>query len=201
MSKISLTFFLMVGLCLILAVPAWADVQAGLDAYVRGDYETVLKEWRPLAEQGDTGAQFNLALLYANGQGVPQDYRVHHPQKEAMRWYRLAAEQGDVGAQFNLALLYANGQGVPQDDIEAAKWYRRAAEQGFAKAQSNLGEMYSSGKGVPQDYVLAHMWANLAASQGEDVAVKKRDALAKSMTPAQLAEAQRLAREWKPKGK
>jgi len=90
---------------------------------------------------------------------------------------------------------------VPQDDHEAVKWYRRAAEQGDADAQANLGVMYANGAGVPQNYVLAYMWANLAASTGSEKAGKNRDILARSMTPNQLAEAQKLSREWKPKGK
>ena len=78
-----------------------------------------------------------------------------------------------------------------------------AAEQGNAAAQYNIGVMYYKGQGVPQDYVQAHMWFNLAASRLEaekrNEAVKNRDIIASRMTPAQIAEAQRLAREWKPK--
>ena len=68
-----------------------------------------------------------------------------------------------------------------------------------AVAQFSLGVMYSKGRGVPQDYVQAHMWVNLAAAQGNEQAQKTRDRLPKQMTPAQMDEAQRLAREWKPK--
>ena len=89
-----------------LAAPAWADFEAGADAYHRGDYATALHEWQPLAELGNAAAQYNLGLLYANGQGVPQDY-IH-----AWQWYEQAAAQGDASAQYNLGLLYANGQGV-----------------------------------------------------------------------------------------
>ena len=78
-------------------------------------------------------------------------------------------------------------------------WYRKAAEQGHAKAQLNLGIMYFTGRGVPQDYVQAHMWFNLSAAQGDADATKNRDIVAAKMTPAQIAEAQKLAREWKPK--
>ncbi len=98
-----------------------ADFEAGKEAYYRGDYDTALKEWRPLAEQG------------------------------------------------------------------------------FASAQNNLAKMYRRGEGVPKDDVLAHMWWSLAAAQGHEPARKYRDRLAARMTPAQLADAQRLAREWKPK--
>jgi hypothetical protein len=96
--------------------------------------------------------------------------------------------------------MYLNGNGVRQDHAEALKWFRKAADQGLAVAQNNLGLMYAQGQGVPRDYVQAHMWFNLAASQGNfRRSVKARDAIASLMTPAQIAEAQRLAREWKPK--
>ncbi len=88
---------------------------------------------------------------------------------------------------------------MPQDYVQAVPWYRMAAEQGNAGAQGNLGAMYANGNGVPQNYVQAHMWFNLAGAQGEKQAVKNRDIVAKRMTPAQIAEAQKLAREWKPK--
>ena len=91
-------------------------------------------------------------------------------------------------------------RGVPQDAAEAVQWYRLAAEQGLADAQYNLGVMYANGEGVPQDNVEAHMWLNLAASQftGEqrERTVAARDRVAERMTPADLSEAQRRAREW-----
>jgi uncharacterized protein len=80
----------------------------------------------------------------------------------------------------------------------AASWDRKAAEQGYSRAQNNLGVMYDQGEGVQQDYVTAHMWFNLAAARGYNDAVRNRDAVARHMTPAQVAEAQKLAREWKP---
>ncbi len=139
-----------------LGVPAWADFQAGNDAYNRKDYATALREWRPLAEQGDADAQYNLGLMYDRGYGVPQDY------------------------------------------VQARQWYEKAAAQGDARAQYNLGVRYARSHGVPQDYVQAHKWFNLAAANGEKMGAKFRDVLAKQMTPAQIDEAQRLAREWKP---
>ena len=95
--------------------------------------------------------------------------------------------------------MYANGQGVPQDYAEALKWYRLAAMQGHGPAQQNLGVMYVLGQGVPQDYVQAHIWFNLAAANGANAAGTYRDRIAPKMTPEQIALAQRLAREWKPK--
>ncbi len=88
---------------------------------------------------------------------------------------------------------------MPQDDAEAARWYRRAAEQGDALAQRNLGTMYILGKGVPQDDVEAYKWLNLSAAQGNESAKKNRDFASKRLTPEQRAQAQQLAREWKPK--
>ncbi len=73
----------------LVAAPAWAgDVQAGVEAYNRGDYATALKEWRPLAEQGDALAQYNLGVMYFMGRGVPQD------NVQAHMWLNLAAAQG-----------------------------------------------------------------------------------------------------------
>ena len=76
------------------------------------------------------------------------------------------------------------------------KWYRLAADQGLDLAQSNLGNMYDNGYGVPQDYVQAHMWFTLAAAQGKENARQNRNIVAAKMTPSQIEEAQRLAREW-----
>jgi TPR repeat protein len=93
--------------------------------------------------------------------------------------------------------MYYNGQGVQQDYSEAAKWTRKAAEQGYAPAQAHLGVLYWNGQGVQQDVVLAYMWLSLAAANEPD-AVRERDLAASQMTPDEIAEAQRLAREWKP---
>ena len=120
---------------------------------------------------------------------MPQDY------KAAVQWYRRAPEQGHADAQSNLGWMYDKGEGVPQDHKAAVQWYRRAAEQGHADAQSNLGVMYAQGQGVPQNYVHAHMWLNIAASHGDKTAVKERNLAEKKMTPSQIAEAQKLARE------
>ena len=204
---------------------ARADLQKGRTAYDRGDYATALREWKPLAEQGDALAQTSLGLMYVYGRGVPQDDKmaaqwytraaeqglalaqnglglmyeygrgVPQDDKVAAQWYTHAAEQGDASAQNNLGLMYDNGKGVPEDDRVAEQWYTRAAEQGYADAQYNLGVMYAKGEGVPQDYVYAYMWANIAASGDSENAGKTRDALEKKMTPSQIAEAQKLARE------
>jgi uncharacterized protein len=99
--------------------------------------------------------------------------------------------------------LYSLGHGVPQDYAEALPWYRKAAEQGDANAQFNLGAMYAQGHGVPRDNVEAHMWLSLAASsfRGDDgqESAAVRDYVAGQMTVQQIAEAQRRAREWRPR--
>ena len=124
----------------------------------------------------------------------------------AYRLIKPLAEQGLPEAQFNLGLMFDKGQGVPQNYAEAVKWYRKAAEQGSAEAQYNLGKMYYTGQGVPKDYVMAHMWFNLTTSRYPASEKEKRewaeifrDMAASKMTHAQIAEAQKLAREWKPK--
>ena len=124
----------------------------------------------------------------------------------AYRGFRVHAEQGGAAAQFNLGLMYHHGQGVPQDYAEAMTWFRRAADQGRADAQYSLGLMYHKREGVPQDFVQAHMWLNLAASRltasekdFRQAVQRLRDEVASRMTPADLALAQRLAREWRPK--
>ena len=114
---------------------------------------------------------------------------------EAVRLCRPLAEHGDMRAQTSLGGMYYNGQGVQRDYAEAAKWVRKAAERDYAPAQADLGVMYWNGQGVPQDAVL---WLNLAAAQEPD-AVEKRDVAASQMTSDEIAEAQRLAREWIPK--
>ena len=122
----------------------------------------------------------------------------------ALRLLRPLAAQGNAWAQNMLGDMYEFGRGVPKDYVQAAKWYRLAADQGDAWAQSNLGVMYYLGRGVPKDSVLAYMWRNLAAAGASDSdvreeAAKARDALATMMTPAQVAEAHRMSREWRPK--
>ncbi len=182
-----------VALCLMAVAfataPAFGGVDEGMDAANKGDYRTALREWQPLAEQGDEYAQYNLGVLYNNGHGVPQDY------KQAIKWYKLSAEQGNERAQYNLGVMYGDGTGVPQDYKQAMKWYRLSAEQGNADAQNNLGFMYHNGQGVLQDYTRAHMWMNLAASNGDEVATENRDNIAKLMTSAEIDKAQDLARE------
>ena len=134
--------------------------------------------------------------MYADGQGVPQD------DVEAVRWFRLAADQGDADAQGNLGFMYADGRGVAQDDVEAVRWYRLAADQGDANGQYGLGKTYADGRGgLAQDDVTAYMWYTLACDREPELIDNEevsglRESLQERMSSEQIAEAQRLAREW-----
>lgn len=176
-----------------------------------------VKNVKQKAESGDVEAQFEMGMIYYFGNGVAQDYN------EAVEWYKLAAEQGllkakywldislglkekirkaelgDVGAQKYLGLIYYNGEVVSQNCKEAVKWFTMAAEQGDADAQNNMGVLYQRGEGVRQDYVQAYKWYNLASAQQAENAKENRDILRARMTPAQIAEAQRLSREFRPR--
>ena len=156
------------------------------------DYAEALRLYRLAADQGNAFAQSNLGVMYASGQGVPQNYG------EAAHWYRRAADQGLATAQHNLGFMYAHGQGVSQNYVEAVRLYRLIADQGNADGQTALGFMYANGQGVSEDYVLAYMWCALSAAQGNQLAENNRNLFAGQMTPVQIAEAQKLAREWKP---
>ena len=170
---------------LIAALVLFLAFSAGAGA---ADLETL----KTKARRGNTTAQTNLGGMYYYGQGVAQDYG------EALQWYRLAAAQGYAEAQTNLGGMYYYGLGVAQDYFEAYTWYRLAAAQGLAQAQAALGDMYGFGQGVAQDYIQAYTWWSLAAAIDTTVA-NKRDKVAKMMTPAQIAAAQRRVQEWKPK--
>lgn len=234
--------YLAVGLLTLLLSPSLAVIanpgqfEDASAAYERGDFATAFRLVKPLAEQGNAKAQYNLGVMYHNGEGVPQDYTeamkwyqraaeleladahynlgvLYHkgegvPQDytEAVKWFRKAAELGNAKAQYNLGVMYRKGEGVPQDNTETMKWYRKAAELGHPDAQYFLGVVYGKGEGVPQDSIQAYMWLSLAASRFSASEVGKREMvvinrgiISSTMTPDQIAEAQRLAREWKPK--
>ncbi len=170
--------------------PLWADYK---EALKKGDYASALREISPLAQKGNAEAQSTLGMMYSLGLGVSQN------QEEALKWFRKAADQGDAEGQYNLGLMYASGKGVVKNYSEACKWFKKAADQGHARAQYNLGVMYFQGWGAHKDYVRAYMWWSLATLGGHQEAGKNRNIVSAKMTPAQIAEAQKLTREWKPK--
>ena len=114
---------------------AQSGFEKGAAAYKRGDYQTALEVFRPLAENGDVKAQSILGLMYSYGEGVPEDYR------EASRWYRRAADQGSSVAQYNLGMLYLEGKGVSQNTNEAVEWLTKAADGGHFRARSTLAKI------------------------------------------------------------
>ncbi len=186
------------------------------------DFAKAITWYQKAAAQGNADAQINLAVMYRIGKGVPKDdakavewyqkaaaqgdklaqdslggmYRyglgVQKDDAKAVEWYQKAAAQGYVEAQVNLGVMYANGEGVPKDAAKAVEWYEKAAAQGNAQAQINLGAKYALvGK------VRAYAWSNLAAAQGNAAGTKIRGLLEEMMTPAEIAEGQRLASNWK----
>jgi TPR repeat protein len=162
--------FLAIGLaCSGLPELAWAGFQDGLQAYYRLDYRTALREWQPLAEQGDPEACYQLAILYYRGEGVLQDYA------EAAKWFERAANGGDPDAQYNLGLMYANAQGVARDLVRAHLWFTLAAA-GYAEETG-------------RDWAI----------QDPSWAARNRNWSAAQLDPDELAEARRLIQDWRTK--
>jgi anti-anti-sigma regulatory factor len=120
---------------------------------------------RTHAAQGDGDAEFDLAMCYEQGRGVPQN------MAESVQWLRRAAEHGHAEAQYRLGMAYAYGIDVPQDYNAAVRWYHSAAEQGQADAQYALGMTYRYGLLGGQDEETAGQWYAKAAAQGHERAV------------------------------
>jgi TPR repeat protein len=181
---------------------------------------------RTIAYQGDTEAQYDLGVIYNNGEGIRQDYKkamewfrlaadqgyapaqynmgvmyaagqgARQDFREAMKWSRLAADQGDSLAQYNVGAMYAEGIGAAQDYREAMTWFQRAADQGHSIAQYNVGVMYDQGIGTAKNHVLAHMWYSIGATSGHVKAKGSLDQLADNMTLEHISMAQQMASEW-----
>lgn len=149
-----------------------------------------IDEAQAAAEQGSPEDQYRLGLRYE--QSV-QNYG------EAVRWYRMAAIQQYPEAFYRLCLLSDAGRGLPQDYQEALRWCRLAADYGHARAMYTIGTYFETGRGVPKDSVQAHQWYNLAAANGDEAGVKRRNRLAHTMTPSQIAQAQVQAKSWRGK--
>ncbi len=145
------------------------------------------------AEKGDAAAECDLGCYYITGQGVSPS------SVEAAKWFLKAAEQGDFVAQNNIAKLYADGDGVAKNEPEAAKWYHRAAEQGYVYSEYTFASILWNGNGVSKDYVQAYKWMNLALAQGSEYARQYLPIIESQMTAEQVAEAQRLTREFTPR--
>jgi TPR repeat protein len=188
--------------CLALALIGLASadpLEDGVAAYRQGDFAAAMRLLRPLADAGDAKAEFHLGRMYALGQGVGQDPR------QAVAWYRKAAERGDAEAEFVLGVMSLDRSGASQDAGQAVAWLRKAADKGVFNAQFRLGMMYAKGaSGLEPDPIAARMWLSLAAERAEnayvhDLVTKERSKLSAGMTPAEIAEAQRRAIEWRAK--
>ncbi|MFY9970589.1 MAG: tetratricopeptide repeat protein [Roseiarcus sp.] len=196
------TTALQIGGCLALALTGLASadpLEDGVAAYRQGDFAAAMRLLRPLADAGDAKAEFHLGRMYALGQGVGQDPR------QAVAWYRKAAERGDAEAEFVLGVMSLDRSGASQDAGQAVAWLRKAADKGVFNAQFRLGMMYAKGaSGLEPDPIAARMWLSLAAERAENAYVhalvtKERSKLSAGMTPAEIAEAQRRAIEWRAK--
>jgi len=160
------------------------DFGRAVAAYEAGDYEAALSLFEPLAEQGDTSAQYVLGIIHYNGPGVLPDYEL------AAKWFRLAAESGFAEAQFSLGMMIFSGD-ISQDSNEALNWLGRAAEQGHAGAQFWLSVIYSQ-----SDLVQSYKWMYLAAAQEYPEADSELAYLSDQMDSEQIKDAENLVREW-----
>ena len=165
--------------------------------YQRGEGITrdaveAVKWFRKAAAQNYVYAQLELGICLEFGDGIAKD------EVEAVKLYRAAAEQNSVVAQHNLAGCYLKGRGVARDAVEAVKWFRKAAAQNLVDSQINIGVCYTKGDGVLKDEVEGYKWFLLAAGQGSEMAKRKVSAVETWLTRQQIAEGQKLAREFKP---
>ncbi len=168
------------------AVADWADVR---QAFAEGDAVALVSALRPLAEDGDADAQFNLGILHDTGQGVPQDYG------RAARWYGLAGDQNHPTALYNLGLLYFEGKGVERDRTRALEFYRRAARHGDADAFSSIGYMFLYGIGVEEDRLEGFAYFLLAAERGSGDGARNRDLILDSFDTNDFAFARIRSRD------
>jgi GAF domain-containing protein/Sel1 repeat-containing protein len=141
------------------------------------------------ANAGDSIAQYEMALRYADGEGVPQNYQ------DAMAWFAKAAANGNDKAQWKLGLGYMKGIGVPHDERKAVVWFKRAANQGDIRAQNALSDAYLNGRGIPRDYVRAYTWAAIAAGlPGKGSG--RLSLIGSRMTAVQIVDAHRRISIW-----
>lgn len=170
-----------------------ASVEEARAAISRKDYPLAMRLWRELADQGDPLALFAVGMLYQDGQGVAKD------EAEAVRWFLRAAQKGNEGAQEVLYEAYMQGRGVPVDYAEAEKWMRPLAEKGYGMSQFFLAGLYLR----KQNLIESYKWLMLAKRQTltSDLASKGLENLRAKMSRSDVAEAERLASEWRPQPK
>ena len=167
------------------------------DEYFPRDFTEALKWYRLAAEQGNPKHQWFLGeILFSRGEKEADDLPY---TLEALKWLRISADKGFLNSQKKLQFILDRDSRV-EDIIESAKWRAKAAYQGDAGMQYSQGLAYRIGtKGVPRDDVLAYMWFSLSAASGYKGTFDNLIDLEVRMTPQQIAQAQELARNWKPK--
>jgi cell division septation protein DedD len=175
----------------VLAAPALAgDVKAGVDLWNAGNHAGAVAQWRPLAEEGNPDAQFNLGQAYRLGKGVAADQRI------AQSWFQKAAQQGHAQAQANLGLmLFQNG-----NRAAAMPWIRKAAEAGDARAQYVLGTALFNGDIVGKDWPHAYALMMRASAQGLGPAAANLAEMEKIIPLAQRQQGIQLARRMEQGG-
>ena len=147
-----------------ISYPAFTDDAA--DAFAAGNFQKAFEIWLPRAYEGDTEAQFRVALMLDSGKGVVQNVR------EAAYWFTHAAELGHVEAQYRIGVAHLSGLGAPKDLARALGWWRLAADGGNADAQYGLGRACLYGIGLPKDRTEAMTWLKAAAGQGHAQATR-----------------------------
>ncbi|MBY0431135.1 MAG: sel1 repeat family protein, partial [Rhodospirillales bacterium] len=147
-------------LCLLGGASAWADGDAAARAMQQHDYASALREWRPVAEQGDAAAQYNMGVIHYNGLGIERDIPA------AIQWFEKAAAGDNVPAMSLLGALYLSGQAGKSDPGRTFRLLLDAAKKGDATAQYNVGSLYASGQGVPVNLVQAWVWVSAAERNG-----------------------------------
>ncbi len=168
------------------AVPAGADVKAGVDAWAKGDFLKAVAEWRPLAVSGDPDAQFNLAQAYKLGRGVPLDPAL------AESWFRKAAVQGHLQAEDNYGLaLFQSGK-----KSEALPWLEKSVARGEPRTQLVLGTMLFNGDGVARDYPRAYALMTRASASGLQSASQTLTQMDQYISPADREKGTALAAQY-----
>jgi len=200
-------------------------VAQSMELFDDGKTQEAVAQLTKLGQSGDAEAQNLLGVLYDNGQGVAQDYKlarvwfekaaalghpsaqyhlgflyeagrgVAHNDKQALYWYGLAAGRADPNAQYRLALMNLNGFGVKPNPAEARKWFAQAAAQGDPQAQRQLGSLYAKGLGVAQNKILGYMWIDIARGLGDQSASRAVVELAQTMSAQAVNHAQDLAKQ------
>lgn len=160
------------------------------------DEAEAVRWFEKAARQGDALSQFYLAEMLQQGRGTARD------EAAAVGWYAQAV-QGHGGPQiaaYALGRCYEMGQGVAQDFAQAARWYEVGARANEGRSQRKLSRLLRAGRGVPADPVRAYAWLTLAmqGEMGHTFDPEEREELAAVLTPAQRAEGQRLATQWRP---